>query len=162
MPLPAFVALGVKAGGALIKGAKARTLATSSQSLTRRLAPPMRPPPPVRQPLDTIIGGRIGPLGGAITRQRYGPPPVRQSTRTPSKRGVGIDQFGREYLLPGYMVDRNGNVRKRPRMNVANPRAAVRALRRVKGFEKIARQIIKVTPKFKSKPKYRGRGRSCK
>ncbi len=160
MPLPAFIAGGIKLGGVLLKGAKARTLATSSASLTKRLAPPMRPPPPVRQPLDTIIGGRVGPFGGAITRQRYGPPPVRQSSTRRARRGIGVDQNGQEYLLPGYMIDRNGNIRKRPSMNTANPRAAVRALRRVKGFEKIARQIIKVTPKFKSKPTFRGR--KCK
>lgn len=160
MAFPLLV--GTKFAGGLIKTALAggvrRTLAT--KNLTGRL----QPPPQIRPPLDTIMAGRIGPIGGALTRQRYGPPPVRQSPRAPSKRGVGIDVNGQEYLKPGYMVDRNGNVRKRPSMQVANPRAAVRALRRIRGFEKIARQIIKVTPKFKSKPTYRGMGRkrNCK
>lgn len=160
MPLPFVIGAGIKAAGGLLKAGAARSLATSPASLARR----MQPPPKVRAPLDTIVSGRVGSIGGAITRQRMAPPPVRMSSRVPARRGVGVDVNGQEYLLPGYMVDRNGQVRKRPRMNVANPRAAVRALRRVKGFEKIARQIIKVTPKFKSKPSYRGMGRrkSCK
>jgi hypothetical protein len=139
----------------LIGGAILRTVNTSPSSLARRLTPPKRPAPPVRSPLDTIVSGRVGPLGGAITRQRSMAP--QPGVRPPEGKGIGYDQNGQWYIKAGYMVDRNGNIRKRPCMNVANPRAAVRALRRVRGFEKIARRIIKVTPKFKSKPTYRGK-----
>lgn len=114
---------------------------------------------PVIPKRDTLIGARVGPMGGTLTVDRKfgsagtGP----KGCKTAVDRGMYVDQNNNVCIRPGYMVNRKGKVQKRPSMNVANPRAAVRALRRVKGFEKIARQIIKVTPKFKSKPTYRGR-----
>jgi hypothetical protein len=53
----------------------------------------------------------------------------------------------------GGMVIPSHPVRNR-RMRVTNPRALKRALRRARGFEKLARRVIKISAKFK-KPKKR-------
>jgi hypothetical protein len=45
--------------------------------------------------------------------------------------------------------------RKRRRMNVYNPRALRRALRRAKGFAHMARQIIRVQTHYKHPKKFR-------
>jgi len=49
--------------------------------------------------------------------------------------------------------------RRRPRMQVTNTRALRRALRRTSGFAKIARQVLRTSKTFKSKPRFARRKR---
>lgn len=89
------------------------------------------------------IAGRLGgrsqmPMPIPVTQA---PMPVR---RTPGARGVV------QRLLPGgatgYEVTPAGIVRKkRRRMNVTNPKALRRAIRRQAGFVKLARRALKGT-----------------
>jgi len=49
--------------------------------------------------------------------------------------------------------------RRRPRMQVTNTRALRRALRRTSGFAKIARQVLRTSKTFKSRPRFTRRKR---
>lgn len=92
-----------------------------------------------------IVGGVAGSLLGGSRSTALVPasagslPPLQVPvTRTPGARGLI------QRVLPGgatgYEVDLQGMLRKRRRMNVANPKALRRALRRVSGFGKLARR----------------------
>jgi len=64
--------------------------------------------------------------------------------------GGGIQGFGapRGYHLA---KDGSGKLVRNRRMNIANPRALRRAMRRVQGFEKLARRTISFTRRVKMK-----------
>lgn len=110
------------------------------------------------------LGGLVGGLGGALIGGPVGAaislgPAL--SRRLPAPGGVGFPGF------PGLMRGLGGvgprlggfggrmtkrgtmTMRRRPRMRVTNMRPLLRALRRVRGFERIARRVIHVTPHFR-------------
>jgi len=98
--------------------------------------------PPIMAPPPGTIGGAIAfPGGTTISAARVPGAPV------PGMPG----QYG---LAPaGYHLDkatRSRWVRNR-RMNIANPRALRRAMRRVQGFEKLAKRTITFTRRVKMK-----------
>jgi hypothetical protein len=112
-----------------------------------------------------IVGGVKGFLGGGVTGaisgavsgfkgqpkssgQIYtGPmipsiaPMPQGSTIVPTPGVTGVVQR----LVPGGATGYDVVVRKRPRMNVANPKALRRAIRREQGFVKLARRALKGT-----------------
>lgn len=115
------------------------------------------------------VGGFLGALGGAV------PGPIGTAitigktlggTRTAARLGGGVlGAFGGAAELgaragmgfAGRMTKRGGfTMRRRPRMRATNTRPLLRALRRVRAFERIARRVIHVTPHFRRRPHVRG------
>ena len=125
--------------------------------------PPAFVPPTVFQPVasfapspETQFLGPIGPiLGGVIPeiiRRLPLPrlpaprptPPIRIPAPTPRRRIPPIIPIP----LPGGGTEEVSFAPRR-RMNVTNSRALKRALRRLCGFERLARSVLVTTPKFK-------------
>lgn len=80
------------------------------------------------------MGGRI--TGAALTLPRIGAAAVPGVTTARAPMG-GVRGHRLSHLA-------KYGVRKRPAMNVANPRALRRAIRRAKGFEKLAMRSIRL------------------
>jgi len=117
------------------------------------------PPSPQQFPqpqayLPTMPGG--SPVG--LGPQAFLPARVPGQGRLPpfTATGPGVLPMGgiQGYGAPsGYHLAKDGSgklVRNR-RMNIANPRALRRAMRRVQGFEKLARRTISFTRRVKMK-----------
>lgn len=106
------------------------------------LPSPTAATPPIMAPPPGTIGGAIAfPGGVSISAARV--PGVSQYA-APVAGGV---------TPSGYHLDkatRSRWVRNR-RMNIANPRALRRAMRRVQGFEKLAKRTISFTRRVKMK-----------
>jgi len=114
--------------GGLITGA---TIGGTVVAAAKKPQPPMAPPP--------------GSIGGAVTFP--GGTTVSVAGVLPSHAAVGA------HAPAGYHLDkatRSRWVRNR-RMNVANPRALRKAMRRVQGFEKLAKRTISFTRRVKMK-----------
>jgi len=98
---------------------------------------------------------QIGPIAARGTQYF---PPVPQFRGTPMGAGrggvalpVGASSTG---CCPvGYHLAKDGSQRcvRNRRMNVANPRALRRSMRRVQGFEKLAKRTISFTRRVKMK-----------
>jgi len=127
----------------------------------------------VRKVIGTAVGGPIGGLitgaaiGGAVSKPRAPagppalPPPGSIGGAVSFPGGTTVSVAG---VLPshaavgahapaGYHLDkatRSRWVRNR-RMNIANPRALRKAMRRVQGFEKLAKRTISFTRRVKMK-----------
>ncbi len=118
--------------------------------------------PPVAPVVPAVaagVGGAIalGPQAGWMPGAGAGargpsmpgfiPPPSGPMTAIPGQPG----------LLPpvGYHVAKDGSGRfvRNRRMNIANPRALRRAMRRVQGFEKLAKRTVRFTRRVKMKTK---------
>ncbi len=116
--------------------------------------------PPMQFPVAPgTIGGAVSFPGGATISM----------ARVPSGTGVmvpgrgplppfvpgGVGQAGRGgSLMPSgyhYAKDGSGRLVRNRRMNVANPRALRRSMRRVQGFEKLARRTITFTRRTRMK-----------
>ena len=109
-----------------------------------------------------ILGGTVGVAAGKALVPAGGAPAA-----PPSMPGIGMIQpvvagvvqgamAGRAMggLCPsGYHPAKDGSGRcvRNRRMNVANPRALRRSMRRVKGFEKLARRTISFTKRVRIK-----------
>jgi len=124
----------------------------------------------VRPVLGGLIGGPIGAViagaaGGAVAR---GTPPALPSPpagtiggaisfpggTTVSGAVVPYGAGGVAGACPsGYHMAKDGSGRwvRNRRMNVANPRALRKAMRRVQGFEKMAKRTIQFTRRVKLK-----------
>ena len=114
--------------GAVITGA---TIGGAVVSATKPRAPAVTPPP-------GSIGGAVSFPGGTT---------VSVAGVLPSHAAVGA------HAPAGYHLDkatRSRWVRNR-RMNVTNPRALRKAMRRVQGFEKLAKRTITFTRRVKMK-----------
>jgi len=75
--------------------------------------------------------------------RRYGPAMSQPAIAGP---GAGMIPSGYHYAKDG-----SGRLVRNRRMNVANPRALRRSMRRVQGFEKLARRTITFTRRVKMK-----------
>ena len=116
-----------------------------------------KPTPPMfpRVPGGTQIVGQVSMPGGAAFS---GGVIVPGQGRLPpyTARGPGVlpgGGRGGELIPSGWHYEKSGKgylVRNR-RMNVANPRALRRSMRRVQGFEKLARRTISFTRRVKMK-----------
>lgn len=100
--------------------------------------------------LPGIVGGAVSFPGGTSIGMGYQPgqPGVMvpgQGPLPPFAPG-GVGQAGRGgSLMPSgyhYAKDGSGRLVRNRRMNVANPRALRRAMRRAQGFEKLAKRAI--------------------
>ena len=100
-------------------------------------------------PGGTQIGLGFRPGGGAMTPGQGRLPPFTAA-------GPGVLPSGGRggAMVPsGYHFAKDGSGRlvRNRRMNVANPRALRRSMRRVQGFEKLARRTITFTRRVKMK-----------
>jgi len=117
-----------------------------------------RTPPIMRQAVAQprqAIAFRAGPIAARST-DFY--PPVPQFAGTPmaKPRVVGMENLGGTAAgcCPvGFHLAKSGPPRcvRNRRMNVANPRALRRSMRRVQGFEKLAKRTISFTRRVKMK-----------
>lgn len=129
-PLARRVVGGLVGGpaGAVLAGA---TIGGAVATTVMKPSPPMTPPP-------GTIGGAVSFPGGIQ---------VSGALALPSHAAVGA------HAPSGFHLDkatRSRWVRNR-RMNVANPRALRKAMRRVQGFEKLAKRTISFTRRVKMK-----------
>ena len=131
----------------------------------------------VKKPLRTVVGGMVGgPVGafiagaaGGAASKKPAAPPATTGMPTGAALGGAVSFPGGTTVsvagvLPthaalgahapaGYHLDkatRSRWVRNR-RMNIANPRALRKAMRRVQGFEKLAKRTISFTRRVKMK-----------
>ena len=107
-------------------------LAVGGAIATVKPGPPKLPPPP-------------GSIGGAITFP--GGTSVSVAGVLPAHAAIG------PHAPSGYHLDKATKSRwvRNRRTNVANPRALRRAIRRVQGFEKLAKRTISVTRRVRLK-----------
>lgn len=98
---------------------------------------------------------QIGPIAARGT-QFYPPVPQFRGTPMPTstQAGMGGVPLAAAGCCPvGYHLAKDGSGRcvRNRRMNVANPRALRRSMRRVQGFEKLAKRTISFTRRVKMK-----------
>jgi len=148
---------GIKAIGQTVLGGALANWATGwAGEPARQLQVPPSPQqfPQPQAVFPTMPGGSPVSLGP----QQFLPARVPGQGRLPpfTATGPGVLAMGgiQGYGAPrGYHVAKDGSgklVRNR-RMNIANPRALRRAMRRVQGFEKLARRTISFTRRVKMK-----------
>ena len=117
-----------------------------------------RPTPPILPggyPGSGMYGGAITFPGGlnvsgAIVPYKY-PRAITGQVRPPTP---GTPAGAGAYGVPSgyhYAKDGSGRLVRNRRMNVANPRALRRSMRRVQGFEKLAKRTIQFTRRVKMK-----------
>jgi len=118
--------------------------------------------PPARIPMTVpgTVGGAISFPGGVNISGAFQPgtqvmrPGVgRLPPFTAAGPGV-LPGGGRGQIMPSgyhYAKDGSGRIVRNRRMNVANPRALRRSMRRVQGFEKLAKRTIQFTRRVKMK-----------
>ncbi len=116
-----------------------------------------KPAPPMQFPLATtggfpIVGQVTMPGGASFTGGVMIPGRGRLPPYT--ARGPGVlpaGGRGGQMMPSGYHFAKDGSGRlvRNRRMNVANPRALRRSMRRVQGFEKLARRTITFTRRVK-------------
>ena len=126
------IPLAMRAFGGPIGAVAATALTVGGVVSAIKPSPPALAPPP-------------GSIGGAITFP--GGTQVSVAGVLPSHAAVGA------HAPAGYHLDkatRSRWVRNR-RMNIANPRALRKAMRRVQGFEKLAKRTIQFTRRVKMK-----------
>ena len=126
------VPLALRTFGGPVGGALATVAAVGAMRNGEKPRPPPRLPPP------GSIGGAVSFPGGTT---------VSVAGVLPSHAAVGA------HAPAGYHLDkatRSRWVRNR-RMNIANPRALRKAMRRVQGFEKLAKRTIQFTRRVKMK-----------
>jgi len=113
--------------------------------------PPRLPAPP------GTIGGAITFPGGTMISSAYQPMGAGIQTRGRGSSVIGgmVPSAGRAggVCPSGYHLAKDGSGRmvRNRRMNIANPRALRRAMRRVQGFEKLAKRTITFTRRTKIK-----------
>jgi len=119
--------------GGIIGGIGTEMIAAPAQPA---LAPPTMAPPP------GSIGGAISFPGGVRVSGALTPGAIRGMPAVPGA------------ITPaGYHLDKKTRTRwvRNRRMNVANPRALRKAMRRVQGFEKLAKRTISFTRRVRIK-----------
>jgi len=132
----------------------------------------------VKKPLRTVVGGMIGgPVGAFVAGAAGGAAGARAPATTPATTppggmiggavsfpgGTTVSLAGAlpshaaigAHMPAGYHLRKDKRlpakwVRNR-RMNIANPRALRKAMRRVQGFEKLAKRTITFTRRVKMK-----------
>ena len=112
--------------------------------------------------IPTVVGGVAGAVAGKAMVPA-GPPPAPPSMPGIGQAiGAGIGAAAGAFVQArpmggvcpsGYHPAKDGSGRcvRNRRMNIANPRALRRSMRRVKGFEKLARRTISFTKRVRIK-----------
>jgi len=112
---------------------------------------------PEGQLLPSFPGVGMGPQASGAKPQMYLPAFPGQGRLPPyTATGPGVLPMGGRtgQMMPqGYHLDKRTRTRlvRNRRMNIANPRALRRAMRRVQGFEKLAKRTISFTRRVKMK-----------
>ena len=125
--------------------------------------------PAVARVLGGPVGAVIGTVGGVVAGTASRPPAAPPAAPPPGAIGGAVSFPGGTTVsvagvLPshaavgahapaGYHLDKKTRSRwvRNRRMNVANPRALRKAMRRVQGFEKLAKRTITFTRRVKMK-----------
>ena len=118
-----------------------------------------KPRPGTAMTLPGTFGGAVGfPGGMSVSGSFTGGAMVPGQGRLPpfTAAGAGVLPAGGRggALMPSgyhFAKDGSGRVVRNRRMNIANPRALRRAMRRVQGFEKLAKRTIQFTRRVKMK-----------
>jgi len=130
---------GVAIGGALGGGGRTPPIMPMSAAGTQVVGQ-------VTMPGGASFGGGIQ-LGQGMSRTpkggMYGPPRIAGPVAAGMPAGIPSGWH--------YAKDGSGKLVRNRRMNVANPRALRRSMRRVQGFEKLARRTITFTRRVKMK-----------
>lgn len=110
---------------------------------------PAAPSPFVAGGMPTSFPG-IGAMPGTLAAAA-GRAPMAFAGQMPSAAAVAPDATG--CCPTGYHLDKRTGTKcvRNRRMNVANPRALRRSMRRVQGFEKLARRTISFTRRTRLK-----------
>jgi len=132
--------------GGMIGGVPGALIAGAGGAAQPRLpAPPGTIGGAISFPGGTTISSAYQPMGSgmALVGQRGGRPSLGRMTGPP----------GGDVCPTGYHLAKDGSGRmvRNRRMNIANPRALRRAMRRVQGFEKLAKRTIQFTRRTKIK-----------
>jgi hypothetical protein len=116
-------------------------------------------PAPMQFPMVPTAGRGGFPIVGQVTMP--GGASISGGVMVPGRGPLppfapgGVGQAGRGgAMMPSgyhYAKDGSGRLVRNRRMNVANPRALRRSMRRVQGFEKLARRTITFTRRVKMK-----------
>jgi len=118
--------------------------------------PPMQlPAPQAGRGLRTVQGIPVGgsltmPGGMMFSGQTMIPTGTGRSVHSPGAAPVAMGPG----MVPSgwhYAKDGSGRLVRNRRMNVANPRALRRAMRRAQGFEKLARRTINFNKRVRAK-----------
>ena len=126
----------IRIGGAMIGGPVGAVI--TAATVGGAVVAASKPRPPAVTPPPGSIGGAVSFPGGTT---------VSVAGVLPSHAAVGA------HAPAGYHLDkatRSRWVRNR-RMNIANPRALRKAMRRVQGFEKLAKRTISFTKRVRIK-----------
>lgn len=116
--------------------------------------------PGVPMRLPGTVGGQITFPGGVGVGMGYVPGAVIPGIKgggtgggPPGRMPASLGPLGQ--CPTGYHLAKDGSGRmvRNRRMNIANPRALRRAMRRVQGFEKMAKRTIQFTRRVKMKKK---------
>jgi len=114
--------------------------------------------PPSPYQLPGTVAGQVSFPGGTSVGLGFQAPMVPGRGRLPpfTATGAGVLPAGGRGgpLVPSgfhFAKDGSGKLVRNRRMNVANPRALRRSMRRVQGFEKLARRTISFTRRVKMK-----------
>jgi len=118
-----------------------------------------KPSPGTALTIPGTIGGALTMPGGTSFGLSFAPGAITPGQgRLPpfTATGAGVLPAGGRggQLMPSgyhFAKDGSGRIVRNRRMNVANPRALRRSMRRVQGFEKLARRTISFTRRVKMK-----------
>ncbi len=151
---PFFPAI-IAAYGAISKGVKIVKGIRAARSAARAAPPPM----------SAMVGMRSPVFGGSSLPIEENTQYIQKVLRGRAGSGTGhrapppglVPPGSRVQTFPAGVAATYGRRRYR-RMNVLNLRALKRAIRRAKGFEHIARQVLTI-PHFKKHIRARGRKR---
>ena len=132
--------------------ARVAGVATIAGAGAKILTPPIQgkmTPPAFGYPSFPAVGTSPYPGGGPWTAQQM---------RSGSQQMLASPSYGAMVGPQGgcptgyhYAKDGSGRLVRNRRMNIANPRALRRAMRRVQGFEKMAKRTIQFTRRVKMK-----------
>ncbi len=132
---------GIKAVGRVVLGIPPATPAPVQARL-----PPPPTPFPQQYPQVSFPGGRMTQFGPVVKPMPGGRPDFRLPG--PGQMGAPGQACPSGYHLA---KDGSGRLVRNRRMNIANPRALRRAMRRVQGFEKLAKRTITFTRRTRMK-----------
>jgi len=123
--------------GGVIGGPVGAVIGAAGAGAPQKPRPPMLPPP-------GTIGGAVSFPGGTQLQFARAPGVALGPQAAGAMAGV---------CPTGYHLAKDGSGRmvRNRRMNIANPRALRRAMRRVQGFEKMAKRTISFTKRVRMK-----------
>jgi len=119
-----------------------------------RTPPIMAAPPGTMGAAITFPGGTR--ISGALPVPTRGPRgfPKLPATIARNQAAANLAVAAQTGVVPSgyhYAKDGSGKIVRNRRMNIANPRALRRSMRRVQGFEKLAKRTIQFTRRVKMK-----------